>query len=152
MLIVFRPIERTRFEPVAVAVSADAPYGPDNMRVISVVDDEGELVCETCSVVTPPLPRVRAAFRQRRVDRGEGLLIQGADSVRTWFVHQPVDVVFLDRDYVVVDIAREVSPRGAASGAGAHAALELPAGDARRRHLHLGQRLGWGVPSNGNGR
>jgi uncharacterized protein len=50
-------------------------------------------------------------------------------------------VVFLDRELVVVGIANEVEPWRAAGRRGAKAALELPAGEAARRGLSVGDQL-----------
>ena len=53
----------------------------------------------------------------------------------------PIDVVFLDRELVVVGIASEVGPWGVAGRRGAKAALELAAGEAARRGLSVGDQL-----------
>jgi uncharacterized membrane protein (UPF0127 family) len=49
--------------------------------------------------------------------------------------------VFLDRDLRVVKIAADLKPWRAAGSRGAKAVLEIPAGEAGRRGLTVGDRL-----------
>ena len=51
------------------------------------------------------------------------------------------DVVFLDRERVVVGIARGLRPWRAAGRSGAHATLELASGECAERELKIGDRL-----------
>jgi uncharacterized membrane protein (UPF0127 family) len=55
-----------------------------------------------------------------------------------------IDVVFLDRDGQVVKVVSELKPyRAALGGRGAHSALELAAGAAKRCGIAVGDRLIW---------
>ena len=53
----------------------------------------------------------------------------------------PIDVVFLDRDGTVLEIAHELAPWRAAGRRKAKAALELTAGEAARRGIEIGERV-----------
>ena len=53
----------------------------------------------------------------------------------------PIDVVFLDRELVVVGIAPELRPWKTARKRHAHAALELASGECERRGVKVGDRL-----------
>jgi uncharacterized membrane protein (UPF0127 family) len=78
---------------------------------------------------------------RRKLPSGEGLLLRPASSVHTLFMRFSIDVVFLDRDGEVVKIAASVRPWRTAGARGAKAVLELPAGEAERRELRVGDRL-----------
>jgi uncharacterized membrane protein (UPF0127 family) len=53
----------------------------------------------------------------------------------------PIDVVFLDEELQVVEIAADLRPWRAAGKRGAKAVLELPAGECERRGLVVGDRI-----------
>jgi hypothetical protein len=55
----------------------------------------------------------------------------------------PIDVVFLDSDDVVLEVARELRPWRAAGVKGSHAVLELASGEAEAHGIEAGSRLGF---------
>jgi uncharacterized membrane protein (UPF0127 family) len=58
------------------------------------------------------------------------MLLTPEKSVHMFFMHFPIDVVFLDRDHKVVGVRHELRPWRAAGARGAYATLELPVGAA----------------------
>jgi uncharacterized membrane protein (UPF0127 family) len=102
---------------------------------------DGALVCERTCVADSPFTRLKGLLGRDGLEPGEGLLLRPASSVHTWFMRFAIDVVFLDRDLVVLGISDAVEPWRAAGKRGAKAALELPAGEAARRGLAVGDRL-----------
>ena len=101
----------------------------------------GQVVCERCLVADRPLARMRGLLGRRTLPAGEGILLRPAGSVHTFFMRFPIDVVFLDEDGRVVGISEAVRPWRAAAARGARAAVELPAGEAKRRELRPGERI-----------
>jgi uncharacterized membrane protein (UPF0127 family) len=53
----------------------------------------------------------------------------------------PIDAVFLARDGRVLDVSHALPPWRMAAKRGAHAVVELPAGEATRRGLRAGDTL-----------
>ena len=102
---------------------------------------DGAIVCERTSVADSPFTRLKGLLGRDGLEPGEGLLLRPAASVHTWFMRFPIDVVFLDRELVVLGIADDLHPWRAAGKRGAKAALELPAGEAARRGLAVGDQL-----------
>jgi uncharacterized membrane protein (UPF0127 family) len=84
---------------------------------------------------------MRGLLGRRELPVGEGLLLQPAPSVHMFFMRFPIDVVFCDRDLRVVDVRSNLRPWRTASKRGARAALELPAGEAARRGVEVGDVL-----------
>jgi uncharacterized membrane protein (UPF0127 family) len=111
------------------------------VKVERLTTSDGRLVCETCLIADRPFARMRGLLGRRSLRSGEGLLLRPAASVHTFFMRFAIDVVFLDRDLNVLSIARDLRPWRAAGRRGAHAALELPAGECARRGVEPGDRL-----------
>ena len=84
---------------------------------------------------------MRGLLGRNELARDEGLLLRPAGSVHTACMRFAIDVVFLDRELVVVAIERELAPWRAAGKRRAHAALELASGECERRGLEVGDRL-----------
>jgi uncharacterized protein len=103
--------------------------------------EDGSIVCERCVQADTALARMRGLLGRRVLPTGEGILLKPASSVHMAFMRFPIDAVFLDRDLRVVKIASDLKPWRAAGSRGAKAVLEIPAGEAGRRGLSVGDRL-----------
>ncbi len=111
------------------------------MTVVSLRTTEGAVVCERCRIATTFPARLRGLLGRPGLPAGEGLWIRPAASVHTLFMRFSIDVVFLDRDGIVVAIAASVRPWRAASARRARSCVELTAGECERRGLRVGHRL-----------
>ena len=100
-----------------------------------------QVVCEECLVADRPLARMRGLLGRTSLPRGEGVLLRPAGSIHTFFMRFPIDAVFVDRDGVVVGVEHELQPWRTARRSGAHAVLELAAGEADARGVAAGQQL-----------
>jgi len=103
--------------------------------------EDGSIVCERCVQADTALTRMKGLLGRRDLPTGEGILLKPASSVHMAFMRFPIDAVFLDRDLRVVKIAADLKPWRAAGSRGAKAVLEIPAGEAERRGLTVGDRL-----------
>jgi uncharacterized membrane protein (UPF0127 family)/Flp pilus assembly protein protease CpaA len=101
----------------------------------------GAVICEDCSLADTPWRRLRGLLGRDGLEAGHGLLIRPTWSVHTGFMRFPIDVVFLDRELVVMKVAADVKPWRSASQRGAKSALELPAGASERLGVTAGDRL-----------
>ena len=108
---------------------------------MTIVRENGDVVCRRCAVADRPLARMRGLLGRRVLNAEEGILLRPASSIHTWFMHFPIDAVFLDRELAVVATERDLSPWHAARARGARAVLELPAGSCDRHKLNPGDRL-----------
>ncbi len=64
---------------------------------ITVERQNGEILCEHCLVADTFWTRFRGLLGRRYLTEDEGLLIQPAGSVHSFFMRFRIDVVFLDR-------------------------------------------------------
>ena len=101
----------------------------------------GRVVCERCELAETTLARARGLLGRNELPSGEGILIRPGFSIHTFFMRFPIDVVFLDRSGLVVDVVGRLKPWRAATRLRARAVLELPAGEAERLTLRVGERL-----------
>jgi uncharacterized protein len=111
------------------------------MKTVSLKTVDGEVVCERCLVADSPWSRMRGLLGRRGLESGEGLLLRPTGSVHTFFMHFPIDVVFLSRDGEVLKVARALPAWRTAGARRAKAALELAADAADRRGIRVGTRL-----------
>ncbi|MGE5691809.1 MAG: DUF192 domain-containing protein [Pseudomonadota bacterium] len=102
---------------------------------------DGRVVCERCTLAGHAPSRLRGLLGRDALPSGEGILLRPAGSVHTAFMRFPIDVVFLDRDLTVTAVVAALAPWRTAGRRGAKAVLELPAGEAARRGLGVGDRL-----------
>jgi uncharacterized membrane protein (UPF0127 family) len=101
----------------------------------------GTVVCEEAVLADRPLQRLRGLLGREALPAGEGLLLHPAPSIHTAFMRFPIDVVFLDRESVVVRVIDRLPPWRAAKAQRARSVLELPAGECARRGVHVGDWL-----------
>ena len=111
------------------------------MKLARVTRDDGVVVCERCVVATSPLLRMRGLLGRSSLADGEGIYLRPASSVHTWFMRFPIDVVFVDRDLVVLKVVPALAAWKVAACRGAKATFELAAGEADRRGVVVGSRL-----------
>jgi uncharacterized membrane protein (UPF0127 family) len=103
--------------------------------------EDGTVVCDRCTLARTPVRRMRGLLGRRGLSEGEGLLLQPAGSIHTFFMRFPIDAVFLDAERRVLKIAPDVRPWRTAAAKRAKAVLELAAGEATRVGLATGDVL-----------
>jgi uncharacterized membrane protein (UPF0127 family) len=108
---------------------------------IALRREDGSIVCERCVLADTALARMRGLLGRRDLPSGEGILLKPASSVHMAFMRFPIDAVFLDGDSRVVKVAADLRPWRVAGARGSKAVLEIPAGEASRRGISVGDRL-----------
>ena len=108
------------------------------MRTAELRTEEGRVVCERCELATTPVRRAKGLLGRRNLPPGEGILLRPAGSIHTAFMQFPIDAVFLARDGRVLKVEHALPPWRMAARRGAHAVVELPAGEVARRGLRVG--------------
>src|SRR5689334_13383506 len=67
-------------------------------------------------------------LKRERLEAGEGLWITPCESVHTFFMKFPIDLVYLDKDKKVRKVRKAVPAWRLSACLTAHSILELPAG------------------------
>ena len=86
--------------------------------------------------------RLRGLLFREELKEGEGLLLVSCRQVHTFLMSFVIDVLFLDKAGLVVEILPEMAPgRISPLVQGAYQVLELPAGTINKKGLQKGERL-----------
>ncbi len=92
----------------------------------------GRVVAEEVEMAHSLPRRIKGLLGRRELAPGQGLWLRPCRQVHTWFMRFPIDVVFMDRELVVVGLSRHLGPgRISPFHLRARSALELAAGRAR---------------------
>lgn len=103
---------------------------------------DGAVVASNVLLAWDFLGRLRGLMGRARLDDGEGLWLKPCSSIHMMFMRFSIDVLWLDPEDRVVAISAGVRPWiGMAWCSGAASALELRAGEAARRDVHVGDKL-----------
>jgi hypothetical protein len=89
---------------------------------------------------TPGTRRV-GLLKHSSLPKGEGLWIVPCESVHTFFMKFPIDLVYLDRRHKVRKVRSAVPPWRLSACLPAHSVLELPAGTALETQTQPGDEL-----------
>jgi uncharacterized protein len=96
--------------------------------------------------------RNKGLLGRQRLDAGEGLWIVPCESVHTFFMRFPIDLVYLDRNKRIKKVRSAVGPWRLSACLSAHSVLELPAGTIRDTLTQPGDTLDFSPSSwPGNG-
>jgi uncharacterized protein len=109
--------------------------------VVRIVADGDRVVCERCTIADTPISRLRGLLGKRELASGNGIFLDPANIIHTWFMRFPIDVVFVDADMQVVGITRDTAPWRLTGRRAATAVIELPAGECKRRGIEHGAKL-----------
>jgi uncharacterized protein len=102
----------------------------------------GNIVCEHVEIADRPRLRMRGLLGRESLETGEGMLLQPAPSIHTWFMRFAIDAVFMDGTLRVKKIVEGLRPWRIASARRAWGVLELAAGEVEQRGIAIGDQLG----------
>ncbi len=80
-------------------------------------------------------------LKHERLEPGDGLWIVPCESVHTFFMKFPIDLVYLDKGRKVRKLRHAVPPWRLSACLAAHSILELPAGTVRQSGTFVGDEL-----------
>ncbi len=110
------------------------------MRVLNAT--RGMPLASTGARATGFLDRSRGLLGRKGLEAGEGLLIDPCSGIHTFFMAFPIDAIFVDKEGIVVHLAREIPPQRMSRYVfRARAVLELPAGVIDATGTQVGDRL-----------
>ena len=96
---------------------------------------------ESIEVADTSATRRTGLLGRKRLESGEGLWITPCESVHTWFMKFPIDLVYLDKRRKVRKVRHRVPPWRLSMCLQAHSILELPAGIAEQTGTAAGDVL-----------
>lgn len=88
------------------------------------------------------LTRLAGLMLKKPLPPATGLLLAPCNSVHMCFMRFAIDVIYLDRDYNIIKVVKNLKPWiGISMCSYAYAALEMTAGEAERCGCEVGQKL-----------
>ena len=80
-------------------------------------------------------------LKHERLEAGAGLWIVPCESVHTFFMKFPIDLVYVDKHHKVRKVRHAVPPWRLSACLTAHSVIELPAGTAKQTRTEPGDEL-----------
>jgi uncharacterized membrane protein (UPF0127 family) len=100
-----------------------------------------ECVAASVEVANTRRTRRRGLLGRDHLDAAAALILEPCASVHTAFMRFNIDVVFVNRAGYAVKIVENLPPWRMALSLRAHAVIEMAAGNVRRHHVAVGDRL-----------
>lgn len=104
-------------------------------------DRTGDVVASAVELADTRETRRRGLLGRESLDASSALILLPCFSVHTAFMKFPIDVVFIDREGVVVRVVKNLTPWRMAGAWRAHAVVELAGGSLRAHEVRRGDRL-----------
>ncbi len=112
------------------------------MNLMVVRNSQNQIIAHQAATATTFFKRARGLLFSQPLNEGAGLWITPCNSVHTFFMTYPIDVLFLDRDLRVVAIIENMVPGKVSSVyKQAKSVLELPAGAVKKQPVAVGEQL-----------
>ncbi|MBQ7705916.1 MAG: DUF192 domain-containing protein [Selenomonadaceae bacterium] len=107
----------------------------------TVKNSEGEKIFQL-EIADTFLKRFLGLMGRKKIPVAQGLLILPCNSIHMMFMRFSIDAVYIDENFVVKKIVRNLMPwLGMSICAGAHAVIELAAGEADRLNFQIGSKI-----------
>ncbi len=133
------PLQRMA-KAVGEFVSPPAQAGPQGPLLVRNATRGTVLATRLEAAHTGPTRR-KGLLGRDGLERGEGLWIAPCESVHTFFMRFPIDLIYLDRERRIKKARSAVGPWRLSACLSAHSILELPAGTIRETQSERGDTL-----------
>ncbi|MBZ5620595.1 MAG: DUF192 domain-containing protein [Acidobacteriia bacterium] len=111
------------------------------MKILVRNQTRNTVLAETADLADTSAKRRTGLLKHERLDPGEGLWIVPCESVHTFFMRFPIDLVYLDKHRKVRKVRHRVPPWRLSACLFAHSILELPAGTLEQSGTQVGDEL-----------
>jgi uncharacterized membrane protein (UPF0127 family) len=121
------------------AQAATAIRSEDRDACVRVVNSTRNTeVGSRVEVAASSAKRTKGLLGRKSLDRGEGMWIVPCESVHTFFMRFPLDLIYLDRKHRVKKVRKGVPPWRVSLCLSAHSVLEFPSGTIRDSQTEVG--------------
>ncbi len=112
-------------------------------KAIAIINtSKRTVIAKQATIAAGPWQRMKGLLGRSTLSPGEALVIPQCSSIHTMFMQFPIDVVFIDKQFRVVNAIRRVMPfRLPAPTRGAWAVVELNSGTVEQSATTVGDRL-----------
>jgi hypothetical protein len=117
---------------------------PPDVRLQALNRTRGTLLATRLEVAGSGKSRRKGLLGRAGLAPGDGLWIVPCESVHTFFMQFPIDLVYLDRNNRIRKLRSEVGPWRISACLSAHSVIELPAGTIRATRAERGDMVEFG--------
>jgi uncharacterized membrane protein (UPF0127 family) len=111
------------------------------LKVIIRNQTRGTVLGDAVDLADTSEKRRTGLLKHERLERGQGLWIVPCESVHTFFMKFPIDLVYVDKRHKVRKVRHSVAPWRMSACLSAHSVIELPAGAAEQSGTQAGDEL-----------
>jgi uncharacterized membrane protein (UPF0127 family) len=111
------------------------------LRVLIRNQTRGTVLGEAVDLADTSAKRRTGLLKHERLEPGHGLWIVPCESVHTFFMKFPIDLVYVDKRHKVRKVRHAVAPWRMSACLSAHSVIELPAGTAEQSGTRAGDEL-----------
>lgn len=111
------------------------------MKLLVRNQTRSTVLADKADIADSSAKRRTGLLKHARLEAGEGLWIVPCESVHTWFMKFPIDLVYVDKRHKVRKVRSAVPPWRLSACLLAHSVLELPAGTIRQSGTVRGDQL-----------
>ncbi|MCL2913867.1 DUF192 domain-containing protein [Shewanella corallii] len=104
---------------------------------------EGNTKISRVYLAKSPWLRLRGLLGRRPLKQGEGLLISPCNSVHTFWMSYPIDLIYLDSNGLVLKVVEQLLPWRMSACKSARSVVEVTAGYASKVDIKQGDHLTW---------
>ena len=123
------------------ATGVNSCYSFSKLKIIVRNQTRGTVVAEAADMADTSEKRRTGLLKHSCLEPGEGLWIVPCESVHTFFMKFPIDLVYLDKALRVKKVRSAVPAWRMSACLTAHSILELPAGTIERTQTAVGDTL-----------
>jgi len=111
------------------------------LKVIIRNQTRGTVLGDAVDLADTSEKRRTGLLKHERLEPGQGLWIVPCESVHTFFMKFPIDLVYVDKRHKVRKVRHSVAPWRMSACLSAHSVIELPAGTAQQSGTQPGDEL-----------
>lgn len=81
-----------------------------NKKLIRLITKENEVVLENVVIADSFFSRLKGLMGKNTIKDDEGLLIRPCNSIHSFFMKFNLDIAFIDKNFIVLEIYRDLAP------------------------------------------
>ena len=110
-------------------------------KVYKLKSSDGSIICHKMIVASDLLSRMKGLMFSESMPECDGFLIKPCNSIHTFFMRYPLDLIFLDKNFKVVKVIYDLAPwKMTWIYLKSHQVLEMKAGTLKR-NVNSGEML-----------
>lgn len=79
-------------------------------KIYKVKTSSGEILCHKMTIANNIFDRMKGLMFSKELPECDGFLIRPCNSIHTFFMRYPLDIVFLDKNFKVIKVLYNLKP------------------------------------------